>query len=482
MRIVQTFWTAGKDPLKHSFGWSHPEYNLMSWALSCLSLREHYDEVALYTDQEGYDVLINKLHLPYTEVNVVYDKNLCLPQHWAYAKIKTYGMQTKPFLHVDGDVYLPHPIPEDIANAPLVAQNREIGTHYYRSMIDRLLSYPEIILPEYVQRGLAVQSVPSYNMGIFGGSDLDFIQRYCKEVEDFMQVNNMNDLSEKCSRVRCNVFFEQVIMGIMADNEEREITSVHEKAVKDMGYSSREFCFLEKYEEKQFFHLLGGHKKARYNCDQLEKVMLRLYSSYFARIIHLFESSHRRLCKAGGHKQEYDSVERSIARYEDIRESKSAEWDLYDIDKIIETDKAILDSHDFFMASSVERADFFISTNPYLYIYQLTERWHPKAVELMNQRFKCEKEYPLDSICLFPVLLHDGIKEVPVVEFQQRIISLLKEKPMRYYELETELMDGFTLKSEKSRSGAKKLIYDQISNILKQGVLIASKKDRNINL
>ena len=47
MRIVQTFWTAGQDSLKHAFGWLHPEYNLMSWALSCLSLREHYDEVAL---------------------------------------------------------------------------------------------------------------------------------------------------------------------------------------------------------------------------------------------------------------------------------------------------------------------------------------------------------------------------------------------------------------------------------------------------
>ena len=41
MRIVQTFWTAGRDPLKYPFGWSHPEHNLMSWALSCLSLREH---------------------------------------------------------------------------------------------------------------------------------------------------------------------------------------------------------------------------------------------------------------------------------------------------------------------------------------------------------------------------------------------------------------------------------------------------------
>ena len=125
MRIVQTFWTAGRSPLEHSFGWLRPEYNLMSWALSCLSLRQHYDEVALYTDEQGMHVLIDLLHLPYTEVNVVYDEHLCLPQHWAYAKIKTYSVQTKPFLHVDGDVFLPKPLLEDIMAAPLIAQNKE---------------------------------------------------------------------------------------------------------------------------------------------------------------------------------------------------------------------------------------------------------------------------------------------------------------------------------------------------------------------
>ena len=47
MKIIQTFWTAGQDPLKHSFGWTHPEYNLMSWALSCLSLREFFSHANL---------------------------------------------------------------------------------------------------------------------------------------------------------------------------------------------------------------------------------------------------------------------------------------------------------------------------------------------------------------------------------------------------------------------------------------------------
>ena len=58
MRIVQTFWSGGKSLLQDGFGWLHPEYNLKSWALSCLSLREHYDEVALYTDSEGKRILI----------------------------------------------------------------------------------------------------------------------------------------------------------------------------------------------------------------------------------------------------------------------------------------------------------------------------------------------------------------------------------------------------------------------------------------
>ena len=81
MRIVQTFWTAGQDPLKHSFGWSHPQYNLMSWALSCLSLREHYDDVELYTDSAGYHILIEVLGLPYTKTHVVFDDFKCMPHH-----------------------------------------------------------------------------------------------------------------------------------------------------------------------------------------------------------------------------------------------------------------------------------------------------------------------------------------------------------------------------------------------------------------
>ena len=61
IRIIQTFWGGGHNPLECGYGWSHAEHNLMSWALSCHSLRGHYSQVELYTDQRGYDVLIGKL-------------------------------------------------------------------------------------------------------------------------------------------------------------------------------------------------------------------------------------------------------------------------------------------------------------------------------------------------------------------------------------------------------------------------------------
>lgn len=106
MKIIQTFWSGGGNPLEKSYGWPLPEYNMMSWTLSCLSLRRFYDDVELYTDREGYELLVVRLKLPYTRVYVVYDETLCRPMYWAYAKIKTYSLQSEQFLHVDGDIYI----------------------------------------------------------------------------------------------------------------------------------------------------------------------------------------------------------------------------------------------------------------------------------------------------------------------------------------------------------------------------------------
>lgn len=75
-----------KDLLKDGFGWIDSEHHLTAWALSCIKLREFYDDVVLYTDSQGKKILGDCLHLPYTEIKVVYDNLKCRQAHWAYPK------------------------------------------------------------------------------------------------------------------------------------------------------------------------------------------------------------------------------------------------------------------------------------------------------------------------------------------------------------------------------------------------------------
>ena len=266
MRIVQTFWSGGGNPLIKSFGWPHAEYNLMSWALSCCSLREHYDEIALYTDKQGYEVLIEKLNLPYTEVHVVYDDNLCLPQHWAYAKIKTYSLQTKPFLHVDGDVYISSRFSDRILNSSLVVQNKEICTNYYRNMVKNMFSNTGLRFPNRISEQIKTGFIMSYNMGIFGGSDLPFIQKYCEEAFEFLKTNHLNDVNYEQSKSDYNIFFEQILFALVSFGMNKKISCILESEIEDNGYTGKLFCDVENLSKYPILHIIGGHKKKR-ECD-----------------------------------------------------------------------------------------------------------------------------------------------------------------------------------------------------------------------
>ena len=60
MKIIQTLCSFNQDLFRTKFGWYSSYYHMVSWALSVHSLSRFYD-VTLYTDHEGYDVLIRKL-------------------------------------------------------------------------------------------------------------------------------------------------------------------------------------------------------------------------------------------------------------------------------------------------------------------------------------------------------------------------------------------------------------------------------------
>ena len=221
MKIVQTFWTARRPLLEHSFGWFSPQCHLMAWVLSCLSLREHYDHVVLYGDSEGCRVFAELLKLPYTEVVAAYD-SLSIPDvYWAYPKLLTY-------------------------------------------------------------------SVPSYNAGFLGGSDLDFICEYCDTAFRFVRDNGLDEPGCPNASVNNNLLFEQVLLAALAEERGKTVETVAEFAVPDNGYDYRRFCDFYRYDRAKFFYLLGGHKRDGRICELVGKTLLSRCPEHYRRIVELF--------------------------------------------------------------------------------------------------------------------------------------------------------------------------------------------------
>jgi hypothetical protein len=286
MKIIQSFWSANNNNIYDSRGWFSAKYHWLSWVLSVNQLRKHHEDVELYTDEFGYKILIEKLQLPYTKVHVVLDELNHYPQgFWAIAKIKTYSLQSEPFIHVDGDVFVWESLTEKFKNADLVTQNMEHTTDYYgkfwRKSTKVLIDIPKSMQPYHKGR-----SEFAFNMGIIGGNDVNFLQKYCKESFNFLE-NNKAVWSE-LEKNNFNVFFEQVLLYNIAKKENIKCDFLFDKV-----YNENMYVGFGKFEdvpyEKQYLHFLGDYKKQLSNCIKMEKYVLKHYPEYFIKCLDLID-------------------------------------------------------------------------------------------------------------------------------------------------------------------------------------------------
>jgi len=467
MKIIQTFWTAGQDPLKHGFGWAHPEYNLMSWALSCLSLREHYDEVELYTDSAGYHILIEVLQLPYSKTHVIFDDFQCLPHHWALSKIKTYSLQTEPFLHIDGDIYLPRPLPEKVLNAPLVAQNREIGTIYYRRMMDEgVLNHPDMVFPTYLEKGLKEKSIASYNMGVFGGNDIDSIKKYCNEVFHFLETNKMNDTSVAHSHVGCNVLFEQILFATWAEHNNHKVKNVIEHGINDNGYTFNDFCNLQLFKQKIIFHILGGHKKNLRILTMLEQTLLSIAPKHYLHIIKLFPELNCRF----SNKPKYDFIYSYPKTYEkELHEVKDMLEDASHYEILSWEKKLAKSNMNLSIRNTIDKVK--VKCIPWLKIVSLHQSLEPDTERLIRLRLGINKEFPLKHIVFIPSLRREGYKEIAINNISFKFLSLLLTNERSLTELYEFALMTYNIKNDLDKRTVKTITYNETYNLRKLGLL-----------
>lgn len=293
MKIIQSFWSGNQNNINDSYGWCSPRYNWMSWILSCHQLVNYYNEVELYTDDFGYDILINKLQLPYTKVHVILNELDIYPKDlWAISKIKAYSLQEEPFIHIDGDVFIWEKFTEDFLNARLVAQNLENTTEYYRDMWNDI-SAQITFIPKELSSFHNGTSNLCCNMGVIGGNDIQFFKKYCQKSFEF--INKNIEFWNKINLFNFNIFIEQELFYELATTNSKEIKYLFDEIWDDNAYKGFGDFYMVPH-KRTYLHLLGFYKRQASVCKNMEIYIMKYYPESYSKLSKLLnkveESNH----------------------------------------------------------------------------------------------------------------------------------------------------------------------------------------------
>ncbi|MEO1053124.1 MAG: DUF6734 family protein [Bacteroidota bacterium] len=288
MRIVQTFWTGQDNPdpevlVTQSGGWLSAEYHWMSWAFSCLQLRQFYSEVELYTDEAGKRLLMDILELPYTKVHVTHKDMPAVPNGaWAMAKVFTYSLQEQPFLHADGDVYIWKPFPETLLDASLIAQNKEVKFPFYDRILANIYTHFERI-PDIVKQFLdETKKMYAYNAGILGGNDLEAIKNYTNASFELLAQNEQTWYAIEPGDL--NFIAEQFIFTCVAKSTDTAVGTLLAPMQWENNYKSTAMLDQAPF-GISYAHIISNFKKEPYICDHLSRHLLVYYPEMHAKVL-----------------------------------------------------------------------------------------------------------------------------------------------------------------------------------------------------
>jgi hypothetical protein len=428
MKIVQTFWSSpltpdgGTDLFPHRGlgglgGWLSAEYHWQSWALSVLQLRQFYDEVELVTDAAGKAILIDTLNLPYTSVQVVLDEALAAYPHelWALAKIYAYSVQDKPFLHVDGDVYIWKRFENRIEQAPLVAQNFEIDFPFYREPLNTMQgtfqNLPTCMFNE-INEG---KPIFSSNAGVIGGQDFGFFKEYKKLAFGIID-SNVQTLT-KIAYNYLNICIEQFLYYCLAKEKGVALNYV----IDNQGQFDPTYPGFANFHKVPFddwyIHCMAEYKRQEVVVRHLSKRLRQDYPSYYYRIL--------RLCQAANlplHNKVYDLPELSPSEHDD------AYFMGLDANKLsVETQTTASKSQLYFYAKDVaayKAVEVLYSLpfeqilaqqlvlSPDVLIAETTEPVLAQTAQFVNLQTLQYEERPLDNL---DMILYDTLSEIKTI-------------------------------------------------------------------
>lgn len=295
MKIVQSLWSKPsleKDLINNDSrslgGWLKRKYYYMSWALSCLRLREYYSSVELVTDHYGKTLLIDRLKLPYSNVVVVLNQlDHYSPYLWTIGKIYTYSIQKEPFIHVDNDVFIWAKFESELETAFIIAQNIEDNNLYYQGVLDTMVK--DFVMPEAIRNHISsnLDNILVSNTGIVGGNRVDFFKRYAELAFEIIN-SNLTSLY-KVNIGAFSIAVEQYLFYFLAQDENMSITYLINESI-NYESDARLLKFHEVPYKTKYIHPVSSFKKNTYICENVEARLKIEYPEYYYRIYNLINT------------------------------------------------------------------------------------------------------------------------------------------------------------------------------------------------
>lgn len=295
MEIIQSYWS--KPHIENSIdrglngGWPNELINHLSMALSLHYLLKSHKEVNLFTDRFGYDLLINRLQLPYTNVSQCLDDLSHFDASlWSLGKVYSYSIQNKPFLHVDLDVFVWDGILNEFNSSEIVAQselcfdNEMVFDETYNYLISNLDNCPAYV-QEYWKK---YKSFKTCNAGIMGGNDIYFFNSLFSEVEKYVKNVPLKSINSQW----LNMLFEEHFIYCKAMQFGSEISYL----CKDISLDFREVNQIHLAPMfYKYIHLAGNAKRSKLAINQIIRRARLEIPSLFSNCCSLYPDLSREL-------------------------------------------------------------------------------------------------------------------------------------------------------------------------------------------
>lgn len=233
--------------LENDLRWFNEDCFLMSWALSFGYAKKWFKDVVIYCYSDKSEEFIRKCNF---DVKVIREHANYPSRLWCLYKVHTYSKQNSPFVHLDNDLFLHHPIPDVATLSPVYCQLMEYVTgneEWYPldEVEQRCGGAPLSWLKKRVRLNYN-EFLKAPNVGILGFNDMSVNEAYCKEVLEFVNRPGVIEALTNTDNdpMKYQVCLEQFTLGAVAEGLGKSIYPIFPDIRSFRCWNHREISHL----------------------------------------------------------------------------------------------------------------------------------------------------------------------------------------------------------------------------------------------